>query len=136
MHRADRGCLALSFEVLFYQVIQPRLVKMTSCLTPGLSLVGQWILVRSVYLVIALLGLVPTASAKDVFAWSPNAPASPFDDSRLQGETALATDGHSRIWLSFIDAVYQNPSGQNWVAWPRRLRLFGPDAASQDDVGL
>ena len=79
---------------------------------------------RSICLAVALVGLVPTAWAKDVYLWSRNVPVAPFADSRQQGETALTKDVQGRIWLSFIDAEYKKTVSGAWIAWPRRLRLY------------
>jgi hypothetical protein len=71
-----------------------------------------------------LLGLATTGWARDAYSWSGNVAVAPFDGSRQQGETALATDSNGQVWLSFIDAEYKQIANGNWIAWPRSLRLF------------
>ena len=57
----------------------------------------------SVTCVAMVLGAVVTTGwTRDVYSWSPNVSAAPFDASRQQGETALVTDSDGRVWLSFI----------------------------------
>lgn len=71
-----------------------------------------------------LAGLATTGWTRDSYSWSRNVTVAPFDGSRQQGETALATDSNGQVWLSFIDAEYKQIAGGNWIAWPRTLRLF------------
>jgi hypothetical protein len=75
---------------------------------------------------VAAMLLIPptTGRARDLYAWTPNVVIAPFDGSRQQGETALVTDSNGRVWLSFIDAEYNQVASGNWIAWPRALRLF------------
>ena len=71
-----------------------------------------------------LAGLITPGWTRDVYSWSQNVPIAPFDGSREQGETALATDASGRVWLSFIDAEYKQIPNGTWIAFPRTLRLF------------
>jgi hypothetical protein len=86
-------------------------------------------LLRIVGIALLLFGPVTSTWARDVYSWSRNVAVAPFDGSRQQGETALATDSAGRVWLSFIDAEYKQIANGNWIAWPKHLRLFmSPDA--------
>ena len=79
---------------------------------------------RCCLLALVLVCVAQSAWARDVYFWSKNVAIDTPAGSRQQGETALATDGQDKVWLSFIDADYHQMPNKKWVAWPRKLRLF------------
>ncbi len=64
------------------------------------------------------------ASSPNVYHWSHNTALSPAEAGRQSGETALVTDVHGVVWISFLEAEYHKLPNQKWVDWPRHVVLL------------
>lgn len=83
----------------------------------GIALVGSPLAARE--------PLAPPASKnRGTYQWAASVAVAPPEAGRQRAETALASNGKDRVWLSYLDAEYKrSPQGQ-MIAWPRKVMLF------------